>query len=379
MKMEAKQAARIKRYFPGTNSAHGFYSLYHHVIDETASRVFLLKGGPGVGKSTFMKKIGDEFSTKGFELEHHHCSSDPASLDALVIPEIKIALIDATAPHIQDPEYPGVLDEIVDLGEFWNREKLSENRDEIMSLTNSRKNFFNYAYACLAEAYTAYREIDRILYTQKEPREVIHLYEAIIRDNFSESYQVTPHSKPPRSLFAHSITPEGVSVKLDTLLQDSCQVFAVKSNEFSRGVKKLIARIAQKGWETGLKVEKLHCPFDPEHLDGVLLPELSVAVINTSPPFHVDVDILKEVEKKEELNLIYHLNSIERQHIQDTYLRMKRLLEDASYYLRRAQQTHQALEKYYVEAMDFSGVEDKRQELMGNIHEIALDKYPGHL
>ena len=40
------------RYFLGANSPNGFYSLYDQLIDlESAQAVYLLKGGPGCGKS----------------------------------------------------------------------------------------------------------------------------------------------------------------------------------------------------------------------------------------------------------------------------------------------------------------------------------------
>lgn len=46
------------RYFLGANSPNGFYSLYDQLIDlESAQAVYLLKGGPGCGKSSFMRRV----------------------------------------------------------------------------------------------------------------------------------------------------------------------------------------------------------------------------------------------------------------------------------------------------------------------------------
>ena len=42
--------------FPGGNTSLGFFSYYNNIISqEEANRIFVIKGGPGVGKSTFMK------------------------------------------------------------------------------------------------------------------------------------------------------------------------------------------------------------------------------------------------------------------------------------------------------------------------------------
>ncbi len=91
---------KIRHMFPGGNTSQGFFSYYDYILrQEEATRIICIKGGPGVGKSTFMKKIGEEMQDRGYEVEYMHCSSDNYSLDGVVIPTIKVALLDGTAPH----------------------------------------------------------------------------------------------------------------------------------------------------------------------------------------------------------------------------------------------------------------------------------------
>jgi hypothetical protein len=85
--------------FPGGNTAYGFYSFYHHLIPDDSNKIFMIKGGPGVGKASFMKRIGEELRERGLDVEHHHCSSDPRSLDGVALQKEGIALLDGTAPH----------------------------------------------------------------------------------------------------------------------------------------------------------------------------------------------------------------------------------------------------------------------------------------
>jgi hypothetical protein len=111
---------KIKRAFLGGNTEQGFYSYYDNILPkDKATKIFIIKGGPGVGKSTFMKEIGKVLHNKGYDLEYMHCSSDINSIDGLVVPKINIALLDGTSPHVVDPKYPGVVDETIDLGMFW--------------------------------------------------------------------------------------------------------------------------------------------------------------------------------------------------------------------------------------------------------------------
>ena len=91
-------------YFLGANSPAGFYSLYDHLLPpEQARAIYILKGGPGCGKSTLMRKIGVWAEEAGLETEYILCSGDPDSLDALILPSKAVAIVDGTAPHVVVP------------------------------------------------------------------------------------------------------------------------------------------------------------------------------------------------------------------------------------------------------------------------------------
>lgn len=92
------------QYFLGANAPIGFYSLYPELIrPETARAVYILKGGPGCGKSTLMRRVGARMEEAGLACEYILCSGDPDSLDALLLPELGVALVDGTAPHGMAP------------------------------------------------------------------------------------------------------------------------------------------------------------------------------------------------------------------------------------------------------------------------------------
>ena len=81
-------------------------------------RIFTIKGGPGTGKSSFMKKLVNISIIRVTDIEYHHCSSDNNSIDGVLIKQLNVALFDGTAPHIIDPINPGIIDEIIHLGDF---------------------------------------------------------------------------------------------------------------------------------------------------------------------------------------------------------------------------------------------------------------------
>ena len=68
--------------FAASNSARGFKSYYDQVFDrKKLERVYIIKGGPGTGKSSFMKRVALWAQKKGMDVEYYYCSSDTNSLD----------------------------------------------------------------------------------------------------------------------------------------------------------------------------------------------------------------------------------------------------------------------------------------------------------
>lgn len=86
-------------YFLGSNSHDGFYSLYDDFVNDENGFFYVIKGGPGCGKSSFMKKIATNLQQKGYRAEYIHCSGDPDSLDGVYFPKLKTGFVDGTAPH----------------------------------------------------------------------------------------------------------------------------------------------------------------------------------------------------------------------------------------------------------------------------------------
>lgn len=142
-------------YFAAANSFYGFVSLFSEIFDPDGfCKIYILKGGPGTGKSTLMRRISDFASQKLIDCEEIYCSSDTSSLDGVILTnkDKRIAVIDGTKPHMQDPIYPGAVDEIVNLSEGFNIAALEERRDDIESLVKLKSKEYNSAYTYLSSA-----------------------------------------------------------------------------------------------------------------------------------------------------------------------------------------------------------------------------------
>ena len=143
-------------YFASANSARGFVSYFERCfVHERISRLYMIKGGPGTGKSRFIGDVATEAIKQGWYAEYYACSSDPGSLDGVILTHPRlgcIALADSTAPHVMEPVLPGVRDIIVNLGDFWDKEKLAKNASRIRTLNSYKQACFDRSYAYLQAA-----------------------------------------------------------------------------------------------------------------------------------------------------------------------------------------------------------------------------------
>ena len=103
---KGKGDGKIYDRFLGAATAFGAIDYVENLTENIKTRYFI-KGRPGTGKSTFLKKIVNDARERGFCVERYHCAFDPNSLDMVIIRELDVALFDSTAPHEHFPSRDG--------------------------------------------------------------------------------------------------------------------------------------------------------------------------------------------------------------------------------------------------------------------------------
>ena len=126
------------QYFLGGNTPSGFYSLYHQLSDPERFRaLYIIKSGPGSGKSSLMRRVGRHAQAAGLETQEILCSGDPDSLDALILPQLGAAIVDGTAPQGAVPLVHfgpcGWYRDVVVVPEFWHFLELPADLDFLFS------------------------------------------------------------------------------------------------------------------------------------------------------------------------------------------------------------------------------------------------------
>ena len=134
-----------------------------------------------------------------------------------MFPDKGVAIIDGTAPHIIDPKTPGAIDEIINLGQFWNDEGIIENRDKILATNQQTSELFQRAYRYIQAAYSIYKD-NEVIYNKAMNHGKANVIISETVDRVFEGIGISEIEGKQRHLFASAITPEGLVNYLSSLI-----------------------------------------------------------------------------------------------------------------------------------------------------------------
>lgn len=178
---ESNHEGRATNRFFGAATVNGNINYIPEVTRGIAKRYFI-KGRPGTGKSTFLKRIAQEALARGFDTEIYHCSLDPDSLDLVAIRELNICLFDSTAPHEYFPTLPE--DEIIDIYQKCVTPGTDEKyREELDSLQTVYREMLQNAAVYLQNMKKALDQFNETLPSLSEA-DISSLTEQLIQELF---------------------------------------------------------------------------------------------------------------------------------------------------------------------------------------------------
>lgn len=268
------------QYFLGANAPTGFYSLYSELMPpERAQCIYLIKGGPGCGKSTLMRLVGTEMEAAGLHTEYILCSGDPDSLDALILPQLGVALADATAPHVLEPKYPGAVERYLNLGECYDTAGLRPLRQAIIDHMKDYPNCYKRAYRCLKASAELSEDIRSILLTPDLQQRLARRANTILHRELRVRKPLsTGHIK---QRFLSAITHQGPLCLFETV-QAQCPVVYELHNLYGLA-HELLLPLLTGAVESGHDVIACPDPMAPDRLAHLLLPEVGLAFVSSSP------------------------------------------------------------------------------------------------
>ena len=331
-------------YFSGSNSGAGFHNYFDGITPqwESLTRYFLIKGGPGVGKSTLMKQVAKKAEEAGEEVERFYCSGDPDSLDGVRLVKRGIVFADATSPHAMDPKFPGALEEIVSLGDYIKRDTIVKYRSEIERLTMKNKQSYGRAYAFLGAAAVLERQRQKEIISCVDEKKVKRVAEELMGgQDFSGNVKL-------RKLFLDAISCKG-RVSFSEALETAKKRYCITGEH-----RDIIADLLSREVLYDNK-ECFYSPLCPERISHLLLRKPGIVItVNDSvrgEKINSDAFFWKDYEKT--------IPIYEKQ--------ARRLEEDAMECLKECKKIHDELEDFYKANVDFTGVTEKTEQLLSLI------------
>ncbi|MBE6577512.1 MAG: hypothetical protein E7653_05185 [Ruminococcaceae bacterium] len=342
--------------FAAANTASGFVSYFDEIFfSEGIERRYIIKGGPGTGKSSFMRRVAESARTSGHSVELYYCSSDTNSLDGVII-DGRLAIFDGTAPHSYDTVLPGARDELIDLGAFWDSEMLSEKRETLSAYAAQKKAAYSNAYGYLCAA----GEIDATL------RQVTD--DCVMRDKMNSAVErfclkSFRDSAEQARLFHTQTEAFGIhgSVHLSTLSDAAFRRYAVV--DFYGIAQQYMQRLVDRALACGQNI----C-VSQDVVSGIaneiFFPDTGDYVYITAGESNADKETTRiNMKRFADIGKLAEV----RRYYRAARQAYRTLLDLASWQLAQAGRAHANMERIYVASMDFGSLRSYTDALIKRI------------
>lgn len=287
---DTERAGTETAFFAAANTEAGFVSRYPALFGGgRVDRLYVIKGGPGTGKSRFMREAANYAAARGRRAVYLYCSSDPASLDGVILHapgKPTVGLLDGTPPHAWEPSRPGVCEELIDLGAFWDSQALRRASDTIGRLTDGKRAAYGRVYACLAAAGQAARVTDSLTEPLTETAALWAKAERLIRGSLkagrpdgagADTYaDLAPGGRLLPPLFRRAFGMSGVS-RTNTLDRRASRLLCV-GDAYGSG-SRFMEALHRVSAERGLPLLVTHDPLRPDRIDGLFWPDTGLCVL----------------------------------------------------------------------------------------------------
>jgi len=319
-------------YLASSNTTEGFCNHFDSINPLDNSFTYVIKGGSGTGKSTFMKKIGKYFKEKDFDIEYFCCSSDASSLDGVRIVQKGVSIVDGTSPHVTEAVLPQVKDKIINVGDFISPD-IRQYKSEIEQILPKKKRCFELCYKYLS-CVRKIMDVEKLLtnddnvFANKKADEILSRI-----TNFKKQTDVKV-----RQLYLSYIDKKGMlNLKSKNKFKS---IIEVNAEQYLLGFE-VLEKISNILKNKKIEHVELLSPLGSEFIEGIYFPNSNTLVFNN-----------------------YKKGSLKNEKLFSV------LLSKAGKCVEEARAFHKQIEKYYISHMDFDKLTALREKTIKEIEDM---------
>ncbi|NLV49102.1 MAG: hypothetical protein GXY20_00235 [Clostridiales bacterium] len=334
-------------YYLGANTGKGFVSAFEGFIRRPEVKfVYVLKGGPGCGKSSFIRNIALALQDIGCYAEYILCSADPDSLDGVFFPYLGVAYLDGTAPHVLEPSLAEAKGNYVNLGTFCDTERMAKISEEAARLIGEYKNSYANAYerlgaACAIKASVRNESLNADISKRLEERA-----------SSAARREIKRLSGPggQKDVFLDSFGSQGFVSEWQTAAASASRIL-LADNELGYA-DHYLSFILAEALSRGASVTVCRDALFPSRIAHLLIPEHSLAVLSETKDSPCPLEGVRRVR----LDCLISGSAVNRSESRSDAKLVRSLLTSAQKYFRRAKEYHDELEYIINPYVDFGGV-----------------------
>ncbi len=329
----------LHQYFLGGASPEGFVSDF--LTEQKSQYGYLLKGGPGTGKSTLLRTVAGAFADESVSL--YHCASDPHSLDAVVLEDRGVYLADATAPHEMSVSLPFVNGELVDLGRALHPQQLMGDRDaiELLSLRNTA---LHDRVKTMLSAISSLKSISLSIGDSALQKEKLTAFAGRLAKRLVPHGRGAKHSVAVKPLYRQcsALTPAGMM----TFLPEGYRCVLIQ-DEYGAAAIRLLGVLSETIAAGGMQCVLTRClTLKGKPVVHCMIPECELNILTASQLEQAPTDPLMQIN----LQRFYDPASLRQQRMIHRFSMKSAasLLTQTTALLSEALQVHDDLERYFI-------------------------------
>ncbi len=333
--------------FLGANSGEGFFPLYGQLLNGRFDDLLILKGGPGCGKSSFMRTVAKELAAAGEETIYVNCSGDPDSLDGVLFPALKAGVVDGTSPHVLEPDYTVANERYVDLTRFYDVAAVKASRARIVAYSDEYRAAYASAYRLLRAAGALFSERRALVRAATDTERLERRFDGILR---RELRGASERKGRVDRAFLGGLTHRGELCRFDAARALCPRVYEL-ADDWGLAAASL-ERLCAAATEAGCDVLLCPNPDRPREAMHLLVPSRGVAFVTST----ARVPYPEKPYRRLRVDALASLTRAQRASLRFTGRIERALRSEAEEALRHAKRAHDALEAVYNPCVNFGGV-----------------------